>query len=53
MEQLLTLKQAAKVLAVSEEYLKKLRRQGRLRVIKLGRSVRVTEEELQRLCRGE
>jgi len=48
-ERLFTLKQAADLLAVSPELLKKLRRQGRLRVVRLGRSVRVGEKELERL----
>jgi len=48
-ERLFTIKQAAEVLAVSTELLKKLRRQGRLRVVRLGRSVRISEKELERL----
>jgi excisionase family DNA binding protein len=48
-ERLFTFKQAAELLAVSPELLKKLRRQGRLRVVRLGRSVRVGEKELERL----
>ncbi len=51
MEQLLTLKKAAKKLDVSEQYLKRLQRQGRIRVIRLGRAVRISEQELERLCR--
>lgn len=53
MTQLLRLKKAAQRLDVSPEFLKKLRRQGRLRVVRLGRALRVTEEELDRLCREE
>lgn len=51
MEQLLSLKDAAKVLAVSKEFLKKLQRSGHLPVVRLGRAVRVSENELNRLCR--
>ena len=50
-QQLLTLKKAAIKLDVSEQFLKRLQRQGRLRVIYLGRAVRVSEPELERLCR--
>lgn len=53
LEQLFTLKRAARVLAVSPEFLHKLRRQGRLRIVRLGRAVRITERELVRLCREE
>jgi excisionase family DNA binding protein len=51
--QLLTLKQAAATLSVSPEFLKKLQRQGRLKVVRLGRAIRVSEQELDRLCREE
>ena len=53
LNRLLTLKQAAEKLAVSPQFLKRLQQQGRLQVIHLGRAVRVTEEELERLCRDE
>lgn len=53
MVQLLTLKQAAGMLAVSPEFLKKLQRQGRLRVVRLGRAVRISEREVERLSREE
>ena len=53
MERLLTLKKAAAILAVSPEFLKKLQRNGRLRIVRLGRAVRVSELELERLCREE
>jgi len=53
MTRLLTLKETAELLAVSEEFLKKLRRQGRLRVVQLGRAVRVSQQEIERLCREE
>jgi excisionase family DNA binding protein len=52
-ERLFTIKQAAAILAVSQEFLKRLQRAGRLRVIRLGRAVRISEQELQRLCREE
>jgi len=52
-ERLFTLKQAAAILAVSAEFLKKLQRSGRLHVVRLGRAVRVSERELERLCREE
>ena len=53
MERLLTLKQAAEKLAVSLQFLKRLQRQGRLRVVRLGRAIRVEEAELERLVRDE
>ena len=53
MERLVTLKEAAKTLSVSPEFLKKLQRNGRLRIIRLGRAVRVSVQELERLCREE
>ncbi len=53
MQKLFTLKQAAALLAVSPEFLKKLYRKGALRVVKLGRIVRVSEQELDRLCEEE
>ena len=49
-ERLFTLKQAAELLAVSPELLKKLYRQKRLRVIHIGRVVRISEKELERLA---
>jgi excisionase family DNA binding protein len=52
-ERLFTLKEAAAILAVSAEFLKKLQRSGRLHIVRLGRAVRVSERELERLCRGE
>lgn len=51
--QLLTIKQAAAVLSVSPEFLKKLQRRGRLKVVRLGRAIRISEQELERLCREE
>jgi excisionase family DNA binding protein len=53
MDRLFTLKKAAEILAVSPEFLKKLQRNGRLHVVRLGRAVRVSERELDRLCREE
>jgi excisionase family DNA binding protein len=53
MMQLLTIKVAAEKLAVSPDFLKKLQRQGRLKVVRLGKAVRVSEQELERLCREE
>ena len=53
MQKLLTLKDSAALLSVSVEFLKKLRRDKRLHVVKLGRAVRVSEQELERLCREE
>jgi excisionase family DNA binding protein len=47
--QLYTIKEAASRLAVSPEFLKRLQRQGQLRVVRLGRAVRISEQELQRL----
>jgi excisionase family DNA binding protein len=52
-ERLFTLKQAAAILAVSAEFLKKLQRNGRLHIVRLGRAIRVSERELERLCREE
>lgn len=52
-EQFFRLKKAARILDVSPEFLKKLRRQGRLRIVRLGRAIRVSSEELNRLCREE
>ena len=51
MEQLVTLKEGATRLAVSPEFLKKLQRCGRLRIVRLGRAVRISEHEIERLCR--
>ena len=52
-QKLFTLKQAATRLSISEAFLRKLQREKRLRVIRLGRAVRVNEGELERLCREE
>jgi excisionase family DNA binding protein len=53
MERLFTIKRAARRLQVSEKFLRKLQQGGRLHVVRLGRAVRVSEQELQRLCREE
>jgi excisionase family DNA binding protein len=52
-EQLFRIKRAARRLGVSERYLRNLYRAGKLRVVRLGRAVRVPERELERLCREE
>jgi excisionase family DNA binding protein len=53
MDQLFTIKKAAEKLAVSPEFLKRLCRQGRLHAVRLGRVIRVSEQELDRLCHEE
>lgn len=53
MDKLLTLRDTAKLLSVSPDFLKKLQRQKRLRVIRLGRAVRISEAEIDRICREE
>ncbi len=53
-ERLFRFKEAAKALAVSDSLLKRMRREGKLRVVRLGRrAVRISERELQRLCAKE
>jgi excisionase family DNA binding protein len=52
-EQFYSVRRAARRLAVSEKFLRKLQRAGRLRVVRLGRAVRISEQELTRLCREE
>ena len=47
--QMFTIKQAASILAVSPQFLKRLQREERLRVVRLGRAVRIPEQELERL----
>lgn len=50
-DRLVKLHEAATALGVSLTFLKTLRRQGRLRVVKLGRrAIRVSTKELARLC---
>ena len=53
MECYFTLKQAARKLQVSEKFLRRLMTTGHLRVIRLGRAIRVSERELERLCQHE
>jgi len=53
MEQLLTIRKAAAQLAVSPEFIKRLCRRGSVRVIRLGRAVRIPEREIERLCRQD
>ena len=53
-DRLFRFKEAAKVLAVSDSSLKRMRREGKLRVVRLGRrAVRISQRELQRLCAKE
>ena len=51
MEQFYTIKRAARYLEVSEKFLRKLQRRGRLRVVRLGRTVRIARAEIERLIR--
>ena len=53
MERYYSMKRAAERLEVSEKFLRKLQRAGRLKVVRLGRAVRVSEGELERLVREE
>ena len=50
-ERLMTLRDAAATLSVSPDFLKRLHRAGRIRVVRLGRAVRVPEAEVERLVR--
>jgi len=52
-DRLFSIKRAARQLQVSEKFLRKLQRTGRLRIVRLGRVIRVSEAELERLCREE
>ncbi len=53
-ERLFRFKEAAKRLAVSDSHLKRLYREGKVRVVHLGqRAVRISQRELQRLCKEE
>ena len=53
-ERLMTYKEAAELLGISVSFLKKLRRAGKLRVVRLGRrAVRVSAREVARLCKEE
>ena len=53
MEKFYSLRELATQLSVSVDTLKRLHRKGRLRVVRLGCSVRVTESEVRRLCAEE
>jgi excisionase family DNA binding protein len=52
MNQLLTTKEAAWQLAVSPEFVKRLTREGRIKVVRLGRAVRIPQAEVERLSRS-
>ena len=53
-ERLLRLGEAARVLGISPSLMKKLRREGAIRVVRLGRrAIRVSAREVERLCRRE
>ncbi len=49
----MTIRRAAERLAVSHEFIKRLCRRGAIRVVRLGRAVRIPEHEIERLCREE
>jgi excisionase family DNA binding protein len=51
MERLVTMKRAAARLQVSERFLRRLARSGHLKVVRIGRAVRIPAAELERLCR--
>ena len=51
MERLFTLREAADKLSVSREFLKRAYRAGRLRIVRLGRAVRVPAQEVERVVR--
>lgn len=53
-ERLLRLGEAAKVLGISASLMKRLRRDGKIRVVRLGsRAVRVSMREIERLCQRD
>jgi excisionase family DNA binding protein len=53
-ERLLRLREAAQVLGISPSLMKRLRREGKVRVVKIGcRAVRVSTREIERLCRRD
>ena len=53
-ERLFRFKEAAQRLAVSDSHLKRLYREGKVRVVRIGRrAVRISQRELQRLCAKE
>jgi excisionase family DNA binding protein len=51
MDRLLSLADAAARLSMSPDFLKRLYRTDRLRIVRLGRSIRVPLEEVERLAR--
>lgn len=53
MERLITIKRAAQALQVSERHLRNLQSQGRLQVVRIGRSVRLRRRDVERLCSPE
>ena len=53
-ERLMTYKEAAETLGISVSYLQKMRRAGKVRVVRLGRrAVRVSAREVARLCKED
>jgi excisionase family DNA binding protein len=50
-DRLFTIRQAARQLQVSEKFLRTLQSKGRLRVVHLGRAVRIPEQEIERIAR--
>lgn len=51
MEQLVSVKEAASSLGVSQEFVKRLYRRGELRAVHLGRAVRIPRYEIERVAR--
>jgi excisionase family DNA binding protein len=51
MDRLYTLRRAAARLDVSERFLRRLYASGRLRVVRLGRAVRIPQQEVERVGR--
>jgi len=50
MDRLITIKTAAAALSVSVRFLERLIARGQLRVVRLGRAIRISEAELERVC---
>lgn len=50
---LLTFDQASDALSISPAMLRKLARTGRLKVTRIGRCTRISQEEILRLCGGQ
>ena len=46
-------KEVAEMLSVTRQCIDKWRKQGRIKAIKIGKAVRISEEEIERLKRGE